>query len=284
MNSNEAIFGDIIADLEPEVVEERICPLTSARLAATLDFDVPATAEGMEVLPLSHWLYCLPVVEHSGLDENGHPKRGRFMPELPFFKRMFAGADIEFVSPIVAGETVRRTGRVTEIVPKEGRSGRFYLVNVRQEYADASGPLIVENQKIVYRKEVSSGNSGGGGANVDLPTSEWSRSYLPNENMLFRYSALLFSAHRIHFDRKFALDEGYPALVVHGQLAATCLAHLAAQNAGRKLKSFSYRSRSPLFEKRTFAACGRMEGITTDLWIVDDNGTLSIRAQAEFQT
>jgi len=274
----------VISALETECIEERICPLTSRKLAATLDFDVPHTADGDEVLPLAHWLYCLPIVAHAGLDENGHPRRGRNMPDLPFFKRMFAGSDIQFVAPMRAGAQVRRTGKVTSILPKQGRSGAFYLVNVRQEYSDDEGLLIIEDQKIVYRKEVSHGKREEGAQQRELPAAEWSKTYLPDERMLFRYSALLFSAHRIHFDREFTLSEGYPALVVHGQLAATCLAQLAVQKAGRPLKSFSYRSTAPLFEKRPFLACGRPNDTGAELWALDDAGGLSIRVSAEFRT
>ena len=276
-------LDDVVSALEAEIIEERICPLTSRRLAATLDFSVPDTMDGDEVLPLTHWLYCLPIVAHAGLDHNGHPVRGRNLPDLPFFKRMFAGSDVQFIAPLRAGARVRRTGTVTSILPKQGRSGAFYLVNVRQEYTGEEGPLIIDDQKIVYRKEVSHSASTGAAPQKELPAAEWSKTYLPDERMLFRYSALLFSAHRIHFDREFTLAEGYPALVVHGQLVATCLAQLAVQSAGKPLKSFSYRSTSPLFEKRPFQACGRLNGEGAELWALDDAGGLSIRASAEFR-
>lgn len=266
--------------LLPEIVEETIGALPTQMLAATLGNQIPELKEGSNIASLAHWLHCLPIVGHAQLDENGHPRRGRSLPDLPLKKRMFAGADIRFLAPIQVGQRIRRTGQVTEIVPKKGRSGDFYLVNFRQEYADANGPLLIENQKIVYRAAVA-----GQAAVVNSERqAEWSRAYLPDERMLFRYSALLFSAHRIHFDREYALAEGYPALVVHGQLAATCLARLAEERTGRQFESFSYRSTGPLFASRKMTAFGCAKGGEAILWVVDDRGSVCVEARARFQS
>lgn len=264
--------------LAPEIIDETIGPLPTQMLAATLGLVIPELKAGSSIASLAHWLHCLPIVGHAELDENGHPRRGRNLPDLPLTKRMFAGSDIRFLAPIQVGQHIRRTGRVTQIAPKRGRSGDFYLVNLRQEYAGANGPLLIEDQKIIYRASV------GAAAAVVKPKeqAQWSRKYVPDERMLFRYSALLFSAHRIHFDRDYALGEGYPALVVHGQLAATCLARLAEEQTGRELETFSYRSTGPLYERRQMTACGRAVGDEAILWLVDDRGSVCVEAQARF--
>lgn len=270
----------VLPGLEPETVEEAVGALPSRMLAATLGDPVPDLASGSPVASLAHWLHCLPIVTHGELDDNGHPRRGRNLPALEFEKRMFAGSDINFLQPIRVGNDVRRTAATTDVALKNGRSGDFYLVNLRQEYTCAGDLLLVEDQKIVYRAAVN----GGAGEPVAAPAlqPEWTRTYLPDERMLFRYSALLFSAHRIHFDRAFALREGYPALVVHGQLAATCLLDLAEANMVGRLEHFSYRSTAPLFESRTMTACGAREGNEALLWMLDDSGSVSIRARARF--
>jgi 3-methylfumaryl-CoA hydratase len=269
--------------LVPEAVDEAIGPLQGRMLAATLGHAIPPLEPGAAIPSLAHWLHCLPVVAHDQLDENGHPTRGEHLPNLPYKKRMFAGADTRFLEPIRVGEPVRRTARVTDIAAKEGRSGSFYLVNVRQEFSGPRGLLLVEDQKIVYRDAVRPLQAAGRAVASVETDSVWKRSYLPDERMLFRYSALLFSAHRIHFDRDFTLTEGYPALVVHGQLVATCLLRLAEENAGRSVESFSYRSVKPMFEKRPFFACGRPHGQGAELWATDDQGAICVRASAVFR-
>jgi 3-methylfumaryl-CoA hydratase len=270
--------------LQPEIVEETISELPTRMLAATLGHACPQTGPGLPIATLAHWLHCMPIVAHDDLDENGHPRRGRTLPDLPFHKRMFGGSDITFHAPVQIGEKVQRTGRVTSVELKKGRSGEFYLVNLRQEYRAEGRLLIEEDQKMVYRATVEARGVSAKPAARQETGAQWERRYLPDERMLFRYSALLFSAHRIHFDREFTLAEGYPALVVHGQLAATCLAQLAEEKAGRKLASFSYRSSGPLFENRPMLACGQQKDDVAELWALDDAGGFSIKATARFRS
>lgn len=268
-----------LSRLEPEVVGETIAALPSRGLAATLGHD-PSVEDSGAIGWLAHWLHCLPVVPHDRLDENGHPARGRHLPILPFEKRMFAASKISFHAPIRIGAVVTRRASVTDVALKEGRSGAFYLVSVRQEYADAERVLLTEEQKIVYRQAVGQPSSAAP-LKADRAAA-WSRTYLPDERMLFRYSALLFSAHRIHFDLPYSRQQGYPALVVHGQLAATCLAELAARRAGKALSTFSYRSIAPLFANRPFRVNGAPDGDRAHLWAEDADGSICVEATATF--
>lgn len=269
-----------VATLEPEIVRERIGAQPSLMLAATLG-NVSRADEGDPIGWLAHWLHCLPVPPHGDLAENGHPARGRHLPDLPFERRMFAGSKVSFEAPIRIGATVTRTARVLDVVLKEGRSGAFYLMTVRQDYADESGRILVtDEQKIVYRQAVSQPGPADGHGATQAPT--WTRTYLPDERMLFRYSALLFSAHRIHFDLPYTLGEGYPALVVHGQLVATCLADLATSATGRGLARFSYRSLGPLFSNSPFRVNGVPDGDGARLWAENVDGVVCVEATAAF--
>lgn len=278
MNAAAAPFD--IARLEPEIVRERIGAQPSLMLAATLG-NVSGAGEGDPVGWLAHWLHCLPVVPHGGLDGNGHPARGWHLPDLPFARRMFASAKVSFEAPMRIGAAVTRTARVLDVALKEGRSGAFYLMTVRHDYADGSGRiLLTDEQKIVYRQAVS--RSGPVAVAVARPVPAWTRTYLPDERMLFRYSALLFSAHRIHFDLPYTLGEGYPALVVHGQLVATCLAELATAATGRGLARFAYRSLSPLFANSPFRVSGVPEGDGARLWAENADGAVCVEATAAF--
>lgn len=272
-----------LAGLEPETVDEVISAGPSRMLATTLGFDAPAIEADMPIAPLAHWLHCLPVVAHGELDENGHPKRGRTLPDIPYVRRMFAGSTIKFLQPVLVGEKVRRTAHVTEVVLKQGRSGPFVLVNLRQIFTSVRGELIREDQKIVYRAPLQSSASQPKDPVSVAEAPAWSASYHPEERMLFRYSALLFSAHRIHFDRDFSRKEGYRALVVHGQLVASCLARLVVENSGRELAEFSYRSNSPLFEQQKFTVCGAPDAQGARLWAHDAQGVVCMQGRAVFE-
>lgn len=272
-----------LGELESETVDEVISAVPSRMLAATIGYDAPAIEADMPIAPLAHWLHCLPIVAHGGLDENGHPKRGRYLPDIPYVRRMFAGSTVKFIQPMLVGEKVQRKAYVTEVVLKQGRSGQFVLLNLHQVFTSARGELIREDQKIVYREPLQSSASQQKDPVLVTEAPAWSASYLPEERMLFRYSALLFSAHRIHFDRDFSHKEGYPALVVHGQLVASCLARLATESSGRELAEFSYRSTSPLFEQQKFTVCGAPDAEGARLWAHDARGVVCMQGRATFK-
>jgi 3-methylfumaryl-CoA hydratase len=264
-----------------EVAEDVITPVPVAALAATLDRDDPKPRRGDELPPLWHWLYFLPTVRQSELGPDGHPKRGGFLPPVPLPRRMWAGARFEFHQPLRVGESIVRKSTIADVSTKDSRVGPLIFVLVRHEVAGPAGLALVEEHDIVYREAPSRAER------TPPPTAAptgavWRRDIHANEVMLFRYSALIFVGHRIHYDRRYVTEvEGYPGLVVHGPLIATLLADLLRRNSSVALKSFRFRAVSPLFDDAPFSVCGTPEpdGRAT-LWAQSAEGHLAMKADA----
>jgi 3-methylfumaryl-CoA hydratase len=266
-----------------EIVEEVIAATPARMLAAMLDHDDPPPRPGDPIPPLSHWTYLIPSHRQSELAEDGHAMRGGFMPPVPLPRRMFAGGRIQFLKPIRIGEKAKRTGLVTDLVAKQGRSGQLVFASVRQEIEGEDGLALIEEQDIVYREHPGTTTPASTAEPRAPLAATHQRSFLPDEAMLFRYSALLFNAHRIHYDRRYVTAvEGYPGLVVHGQLVATCLADLAVRTWHKPLASFSFRAQQPLFDGSPFTACGAMKGNDLELWASNATGAVTMIAQAGF--
>lgn len=253
-----------------------------AALSATLDRSDPEPIPGTVVPPLWHWLYFLPIspLGEAGLD--GHPKRGGFLPPVPLPRRMFAGGRLEFQRPLKVGQEITRTSRITDVSGKEGRSGTLVFVTVRHEITNAAGVALSEEHDIVYRENPRAD------APVPKPTSAptgetFSREIVPDPVLLFRYSALTFNSHRIHYDRSYVTEvEGYPGLIVHGPLIATLLVDLLRRNLPQaRVRRFSFRAMRPLFDIHRFTVCGRREEKRIALWARDHEGWLAMEASAD---
>jgi 3-methylfumaryl-CoA hydratase len=260
-----------------ESVSDVVTPVPIAALAATLDID----ASFDRLPPLWHWLYFLPVHRWSDLGPDGHPKRGGFLPPVPLPRRMWAGGRVEFQHPLRVGESITRTSTIANVQFKEGRSGSLVFVLVRHEIRRSQGVALTEEHDIVYRDR----SAGGSGASA--PASDdavWERMIRPDDVLLFRYSALTFNGHRIHYDRRYATEvEGYPGLVVHGPLIATLLVELLRSNLPQaKVMRFEFRAVSPLFDTEPFSVCGKPEsdGRTIRLWAENSGGGLAMTATA----
>ena len=258
-------------------------------LAATLDRDDPAPKPG-DALPASaHWLYFLETPRQSELAVDGHAKKGGFLPPVPLPRRMWAGGRIWFPGLLRVGDKAIRKSTIKDVTYKEGKSGRLVFVLVEHRIQVAGKDVIVEEHDIVYRDMPSSGAAPGAPAPKPQPAPEgavWSRRVLPDEAMLFRYSALIFNAHRIHFDREFTRqDEGYPDLIVHGPLIATLLMDLGRRSVpGKRMTRFAYRAVRPSFtdgREMTFQGKPAGDG-TADLWALDQDGFLAMQADADF--
>jgi 3-methylfumaryl-CoA hydratase len=266
-----------------ETRTDQITSMPVAALSATLDIDAPAPRAGDAVPPLWHWMWFMPIHRQSELDEDGHGKTGDFLPPVPLPLRMWAGGRFEFHRPLRVGQTYTRTSRILDVRQKEGRSGPLIFVIVGHEIGDASGIALSEEQDIVYRDHTGStdGKSSAPPAPVD---AAWERVIQPDDVLLFRYSALTFNAHRIHYDRRYATEVGgYPGLVVHGPLIATLLLDLVRRNLpDAKVGRFAFRAVSPLFDTAPFAVCGKLEsdGKTISLWAKDAGGHLATTATA----
>lgn len=254
-----------------------------AGLAATLDEPDPPPVTGTRIPPLAHWLYFLPQGPHHEVGVDGHPKRGRFLPPVPLPRRMWAGGRLHFHHPICIGDELFRRSTITAIEAKQGRSGPLVFVTVRHEVSNAGGIALREEQDIVYRNGVEA--PGVPPAPSLARTDEaFSRRVAPDPVLLFRYSALTFNGHRIHYDRPYATEvEGYPGLVVHGPLIATLLVGLMQRELPRAvLRSFSFKAASPLFDMHPFSVCGTRESDgSVGLWARGHHGQLAMQARAE---
>jgi 3-methylfumaryl-CoA hydratase len=256
-----------------------------AALSATLDRDDPPPQPGDPVPPLWHWLYFLPIHRQSELGPDGHAKRGGFLPPVPLPRRMYAGGRLEFHRPLQVGDTIHRVSRIVDVSLKEGRTGALVFALVRHEISIGKGLALIDEQDLVYRESPRPGDP------VPKPQvapggASWTREIRPDDVLLFRYSALTFNGHRIHYDRRYTTEvEGYPGLVVHGTLIATLLLDLLRRNLeGASVRRFSFRAVRPVFDIAPFSVCGRVEQDqgTVKLWAADADGWLAMDATATF--
>ncbi len=253
-------------------------------LAATLDREDPPARPGDEAPPLAHWLFFLTAARQSELGADGHPRRGGFLPPVALPRRMWAGGRLTFQQALRVGDEVTRSSRITAVDAKSGRSGRLAFVTVRHEITGPRGLAITEEHDIVYRDAPQPGAVAS--APPTAPTDEtFARRIEPDAVLLFRYSALTFNGHRIHYDRSYVTEsEGYPGLVVHGPLIATLLVDLLRRERPTAvLQRFAFTARSPLFDGQPFDVCGRFDGgeRTAVLWARNHEGTLAMQASAE---
>ena len=266
-----------------EQVDDLVAPSRAAALAATLDRDDPAPLPGDALPPPWHWMLCLPAVRQSALGLDGHPARGGFQPPVPLPRRMWAGGRLTFPQPLRVGEAVQRRSQVISVEHKSGRSGDLVFVLVRHEFHGANGLAVTEEHDIVYRDLPA--------AVLPAPTlvaapddGAWQRRIVPDDVLLFRYSALTFNGHRIHYDRRYATEvEGYPGLVVHGPLIATLLLDLLRRNLPTAaIAAFEFKALQPLFDIAPFSVHGQPEadGKTVRLWARDAEGWLAMSASA----
>jgi 3-methylfumaryl-CoA hydratase len=265
-----------------ETRSDRVTAMPVAALAATLDRDDPFPVEGDALPPLWHWLYCLPLCRQSEVGPDGHAKRGGFLPPVPLPRRMWAGGRFTFAAPLRIGDEITRTSRIAAVTAKEGRSGPLVFVVVRHELASPRGVAIVEEHDIVYRAAAKPGEQATDAAPAPLD-GEWSRDIRPDPVLLFRYSALTFNGHRIHYDRSYATQtEGYPGLVVHGPLIATLLVDLLRrERPDARLAAFAFRAVSALYDTAPFSVHGRMVDETSArLWASSAAGVLAMDATA----
>lgn len=247
-----------------------------AELAATLD-DPSAYPPGSELPPGWHWILFHEVGPSAVLGPDGHLPRGEFLPPVSLPRRMWAGGRLRFHRPLRVDEPVERGSEIASVTEKSGRNGKLVFVTVRHRLRGAAGLALEEEQDIVYR-EATAGAPAAKPAPAD---AAWHREVRTSEAMLFRYSALTFNAHRIHYDRDYATKvERYGGLVVHGPLIATCLLSLARQN-GARLASFAYRGVAPILDDAPFRVCGRPAAHAAELWAQTAQGALGMTASAE---
>lgn len=274
MNQFESWIG------KTETVTDLITANSPNGLAATLDRESCFFADRDPLPPLWQWLYFLPLARQSALSPDGHPRKGGFLPPIELPRRMWAGSRVKFHQPLPIGCSATKTSTIKSIQFKEGRSGKLAFVCIEHEISGETGLAISEEQDIVYRDNPSP--AAAKPQPVLAPREEdYSLRVEPEPVLLFRYSALTFNGHRIHYDRDYATQvEGYPGLVVHGPLLATYLVELVArQYPDRSIAEFEFKAVSPVFDKGSFVICGLApdESGRCELWVRNGVGELCVK-------
>ena len=268
-----------------ETVSDIATATPYAALCATLDRPPERPPEGTPLPPLWHWLYFLPMHRQSEIGPDGHAMRGGFLPPVPLPRRMWAGSQFEFHKPLRVGDAITRVSTIQDVTEKSGRTGPLVFVKVRHEVRrqDDAQVALTEFHDIVYREAP-------GPDDVAPPpksapaTATWEREWIPDDVLLFRYSALTFNGHRIHYDRRYVTEtEGYPGLIVHGPLIATLLLDLLRHRLPEaQVASYEFRAVRPLFDINPFFVCGepQQDGKQFRLWAKDHEGWLTMDATA----
>lgn len=277
-----------------ETVEDTIAPGPARRMRATLDglAGNPALVgeagasfgrAGQPLPPPWHWIYFLPEPARTGLGSDGHPRVGGLLPPVALPRRMWAGSRLTFHDDLRIGDAARKVSTVRDVQMKEGRSGRLCFVTMRHEVFVGDALKISEEQDIVYREEAAPGEKPA--APQPAPAgAQFGRRIDPDPVLLFRYSALTFNSHRIHYDRPYNENvEGYAGLVVHGPLIATLLLDSAIEQAalrGRRVAEFSFRAVSPVLDTAPFRVEGAAEGDALKVWAAGSDGRLATQSTA----
>jgi 3-methylfumaryl-CoA hydratase len=229
-----------------------------------------------------HWCLAQPVFPMSELGPDGHPARGGFLPPVPLPRRMWAGGELAFLEPLRVGDETKRISRIADVTLKTGSTGALCFVAVEHLVTTARGTAIRERQDIVYR-EATSGAAAPAKATAP-PAAKHRETHVSDPVLLFRYSALTFNGHRIHYDRDYVTRvEGYPGLIFHGPLQAALLVELAAKlRGGKPPERFSYRGLQPLFEGGAFSVNANETADGIELWVANADGLPTMKATASW--
>ena len=254
------------------------------RLAALLDRDDPFPKIG-DPLPIGWHAILFPrVVRQSQIGPDGHPQRGDFLPPIPLPRRMFAGKIVTFPGQLYVGDEVRRESVIHNIELKEGRTGQMIFLTVKTDISGPKGLAITEFQRLVYR-EAPDPNAKPTPPTEPPAKAVWTKTVTPDPVMLFRFSALTYNGHRIHYDLPYVTQvEGYPGLIVNGNLSTLMMFELAREHAGKPITKFSSRNVSPLIVGNPLHVCGApsADGKTAKLWVTNHKGGVALQADVEF--
>jgi 3-methylfumaryl-CoA hydratase len=273
-----------------ETRHERLAPTQAQALQATLDRDAAGLPLGEALPPLWHWAYFTPLTPAHEIGPDGHALRGGFLPPVPLPRRMWAGGRLHFHRDLRLGEMASKTSTIQDVTVKQGRTGTLVFVCVRHDLHQDGQLALSEEHDIVYRPAPQAGDVAP--APVAAPAQQdFQRDIVADPVLLFRYSALTFNGHRIHYDRRYVTEvEGYPGLIVHGPLIATWLVDLLErQRPGVRLRRFEFKAVRPAFDIHPLSVHGQWavqgkvqgQGERVDLWARDHEGWLLMKAQAE---
>ncbi|MGH6947547.1 MAG: FAS1-like dehydratase domain-containing protein [Kiloniellales bacterium] len=255
-------------------------------LQATLDDSGPGLRSGDPLPPLWHWVYFWQPAPTASLGPDGHAARGGFLPPIALPRRMWAGSRFRFEKPLLLGAKATRRSTVASVEEKDGRSGRLAFVTVRHEFSDEAGGRVLEEHDIVYRSAPVQGapSIAPEPAPPEAYAAPWHRELVPDALLLFRYSALTFNGHRIHYDLAYVREvEGYSGLIVHGPLIATLMAELVRRERPRGVASrFAFRVRAPLFAGDRVVVAGAPDRAGAKLWMIGPGGRLVAEGEIAF--
>lgn len=259
------------------VGEDVLTPRLAATFLATFEpnlYDVGPASAGLGV----HWCLIAPTTVTAELTQDGHPPRGDFLPPVPLPRRMWGGSEVSLFRPLPIGVNVIRQSRILDVASKHGNSGTLCIVGVEHEYMVGEEVYIRERQNIVYREPADQASAPAARRRSEKPDLSWSVE--TPTTLLFRYSALMFNAHRIHYDETYVKEvEGYPGLVVQGPIAATALLNVGAALHGAVPKGFSCRGVAPLIAGPAFTAHATRTGDqSVECWTEDASGQTTMQA------
>ena len=284
---NEIIDIDALrSSLGRKIVDEDEATAAPLRgMAVTFDREEAPPARGEPVPPGWHLAYFPAAARRETLGADGAPTGFGVLPEMPLPRRMYAGAKLTFHAPVLVGDALRRETEFSDVQLRQGSTGALILAVQTRRIFTPRGLALTEETQTVFREAVQPGEASGIPKLEEPPAdTPWRRVWAPNSVTLFRYSALTFNPHRIHYDRPYAMQiEGYPGLVVHGPFSQQCLLDLLRDNAkGKRIVSFSMRARAPLFDVAPFTVVGRLTdgGTAAEVWAVTPQGTIAMQAQA----
>ena len=251
-------------------------------LRATLFMEIGEPKPGDPAPWTVHWCLAQPVFPMSALSQDGHPTRGGFLPPVPLPRRMWAGGELEFFGPLRVGDQMTRTSRISDVTMKTGSTGVLCFVSVEHLITTQRGTAIRERQDVVYRDMAPAQPSAPAKPAAPPPSAQHRESHMADPVLLFRYSALTFNGHRIHYDRDYVTKvEGYPGLVFHGPLQAAFIVEFAAKlHGGKPPGKFSYRGLRPLFEGSEFSINANDTGAGMDLWTANSAGQPTMKGNA----
>lgn len=263
-----------------DVIQSERC----VALQAALNLSGDRLSDGDALPPLWHWLYFWDIAPRSELGRDGHPAVGGFMPPVGQARRMWAGSRVTFPGTLGLGEPATRVSTIEKVAEKSGRSGKLVFVTVRHELSGSDGLAVIDEHDIVYREDTGKGASARPGEPAP-EGAQWVETVDPDPTLLFRYSALTFNGHRIHYDRDYARDvEGYDGLVVHGPLLATMMVGMAAGSLpDRSVSRFEFRGMRPVMDTETFTVNVDPDGEdAVDVWVANGEGMFAMRGRTEF--
>jgi len=266
-----------------EVVEECLSPLPVQRLLDLLNDTKTHLMEGDELPPLWHWIFFISSVPQKNLAIDGHPRKGGFMPPVELPRRMFAGVEMELHEPLMIGDTYQRKSIVTNVVEKEGQSGRLVFVSVRNQIYKQEKVYVDEIQRVVYGDVAKPLAQHGIANNAPSLENSVTETVIVDPRMLFRFSALTFNAHRIHYDRDYAVNqEGYPGLLLHAPLTAILLMELIRKRLPGRIVKAKFEAKAPMFDGQPLHLQASVsDQANIGLMVFDKDGQLTFAGEAQ---